>query len=177
MKRYVIVCLIHGEAQEFHEKLVGDVCSRFNFRPQKLPMHITLKAPFEIEDVSEIYKITEDFCSHKNRFNFIVKDFGHFRDNVIFMDIPYSKELSTLHKDYIKRLKGISNLQWSKNEGENTKFHCTIVSRRISHKFKEAFDYVNNYSPEFNVSFDNISIMEYNFETFKWDLYKQSSCL
>lgn len=45
--RYVIVYLIKGEALSFHEELVGNICSQFKVKRQRLPAHFTIKVPFE----------------------------------------------------------------------------------------------------------------------------------
>jgi 2'-5' RNA ligase len=172
MKRYVIVCLIKGKAQEFHERLVKDVCNNFKVSPQKLPMHITLKAPFEIDDIKPIEKITEDFCMKNLSSTIDIKGFGYFRNNVIFMDVKPSKKTIELHNRYIELLEKVPNLQWSKNEGKERKFHCTIVSKRISEKFDEILKYVCDNTVNFHCDFDNISIMEYNHTLYKWELYK-----
>lgn len=172
MKRYVIVCLIKGKAQEFHEKLVKDVCNKFKVSPQKLPMHITLKAPFEIDDIKSIEKITEDFCKKNSSSTISIKDFGHFRDNVVFMDVKPSKETIELHNRYIELLEKVPNLEWSKNEGKERKYHCTIVSRRISKNFDEIMKYISKNTVDYHCEFNNISIMEYNHTIYRWELYK-----
>ncbi|AEB75281.1 2'-5' RNA ligase family protein [Clostridium botulinum] len=173
MKRYVIVSLIHGDVQKVHEKLVQEISSKFNVRPQTLPMHITLKAPFEIENINEVEQTTEKFCNKNNRVNIDIKGIGHFRDNVIFMDVIPSKEAIHMNKDYYKELKKIKNLQWSNNEGEKRKFHCTLASKNIKNKFRQIWNFVINEENNFSSIIDNIAIMEYNFRDFKWDLYKK----
>ncbi|MCD3216353.1 phosphoesterase [Clostridium botulinum C] len=173
MKRYVIVSLIHGDARKFHEKLVQEISNKFKVRAQTLPMHITLKAPFEIEDISEVEQITEKFCNKNNKVNIDIKGIGHFRDNVIFMDIIPSKEAIQMNKDYYKELRNIKNLQWSNNEGENRKFHCTLASKNIRNKFEKIWNFVINEEISFSSVIDNITIMQYNFKDFKWDLYKK----
>ncbi|MEW8955416.1 2'-5' RNA ligase family protein [Clostridium sp.] len=173
MKRYVIVTLIEGEAKDFHENLVKEICERFNVKPQKLPMHITLKAPFEIESIEEVEKVTEKFVENKNSCAIEIKDYNHFRDNVIFMDVLPSIEAKELHREYYKLLKDIKDLKWSSNEGEDIKFHCTLVSRRISSKFKDIWDYVIKKQASFKSEMKNITIMEYNFHKNTWEIYKK----
>lgn len=172
MKRYVIVCLIKGEAQRFHEKLVIDVCYKFKVKPQRIPMHITLKAPFEIGDISEIEKVTKEFAEKSKSCSIKIKDYGCFRENVIFMDVEPSYEAVEVHDKYMDVLKNVPNLEWSRNEGKGRKFHCTVVSKKIEKNFKDIWEYVNEHKAEFDTAFDNISIMEYNKILYKWELYK-----
>jgi hypothetical protein len=60
--RYVIVCLIKGEALAFHEKLVEDICEKFKVKRQRLPAHFTIKAPFETEKILELESLVESYC-------------------------------------------------------------------------------------------------------------------
>ena len=173
MKRYVIVSLLEGEEKDFHGSLVKEVCDKFNVRPQKLPMHITLKAPFEIESIDEVEKTTEKFVENRKSCGIEIKNYDHFRDNVIFMDILPSKEALELHKEYYLELKEIEDLNWSNNEGESIKFHCTLVSRRISSKFKDIWNHVIEKEIFFKSAISNITIMEYNFYKNIWEVYKK----
>ena len=53
------------------------------------------------------------------------------------MDIHPSRDAFKVHDKYIDELKKLSWLEWKQNEGENKKFHCTIVSKRIREKFND----------------------------------------
>lgn len=61
--------------------------------------------------------------------------------------------------DYIKLLKKIPDLEWKDNEKNDKKLHLTVAAKRIRNKYNEIWEYVNNYSPEFNTYFNNISIL------------------
>lgn len=169
--RYVIVCLLKEETLKFHESLVSDVCSKFKVQRQKLPAHFTIKAPFETENIEELEKVTEEFCRSHSKTTIKIKGFNHFRNNVIFMDIFPSKEAVEVHDKYIDELEKIQWLTWKEHEGKNKKFHCTIVSRRISSKFNEIWEYVNRFNPKFDLYFDNISILIWR--NGRWETHKE----
>ena len=57
-------------------------------------------------------------------------------------------------------------------ESGKIKFHCTIVSRRISDKFSEIWEYVNKLDCNFDTYLDNITIMKWG-ENRRWNVYKQ----
>ncbi|GAA0178283.1 2'-5' RNA ligase family protein [Clostridium sediminicola] len=171
MNRYVIVCLFKNEVKEFHSKLVGEVCNKFNVRPQKLGAHFTIKAPFEIEDISNIEDLTFSFCRKISSEKIILKGYGHFRDNVIFMDVKPSLEARLINDRYIEELKKINNLTWQNNELKNKNYHCTIVSRRISTKFIGIWEYVSKQDYCFETKFDNITIMRWNDNG--WKIYRE----
>jgi 2'-5' RNA ligase len=170
VNRFVIVCLINGEALEFHDELTSQVCSLFKVKRQKLPAHFTIKAPFENENISEIETITEEFCSKNKAFPINLKDYGHFRDAVVFMDVKPSKEAERTHDYYIDELHKISWLDWKPNEGKGKTLHCTIVSKIRNDKFEAIWNYCNKHSYNFSINFDNISIMKW--EQDRWVLYK-----
>lgn len=173
MERYVIVCLLKGEVLDFHEKLVSDVCKTFGVKRQKLPAHFTIKAPFEAESIDELEKITEEFCSKNVKASIKMEGINHFRDNVVFLDIHPSKEAVSIHDKYIDELKKLNWLEWKKNDGKGKKFHCTVVSKRINHKFNDIWDYVLEYNPYFETYFDNIAILRW--KDYKWETYKEYS--
>lgn len=171
MERYVIVCLIKGSVLEFHEKIVSDVCSKFNVKAQRLPAHFTIKAPFEIEDIKPVENTIEEFIKNNNKQKGTIEGFGHFRDSVVFMKINMSKEGVKVHDDFIDRLKSIPNLEWKANEGTEKVFHCTVVSRIRDYKFKDIWEYANKQNASFKIYFDNITILTWNRD--KWVTYKE----
>lgn len=172
MNRYVIVNLLNGEPLEFHEKTVDNVCHKFKVQPQKLPGHITLKAPFETDNIDEVEEVIAEFIKIHAKAPIKLEGFNHFRDNVIFMEIFPSQDAVVLHKSLYKSLKTLDFLEWKTHEGEKITFHSTIVSRRISPKFQEIWDYVNSLDYSFDTYLDNITIMNWG-ENRRWNVYKQ----
>lgn len=171
LDRYVIVCLFEKEVLEFHEKITKEVCDSFGVKRQKLPAHFTIKAPFEHNDISEIEKITEDFCNSNTSYPITISGYNHFRDAVVYMDIKTSDKALETYNNYISSLKKVNWLEWKKNEKGHRVFHCTIVSRLKSDKFEEVWNYVNKYPYSFESYFDNISILRWNGH--KWDTHKK----
>lgn len=171
MERYVVVCLIKGEALEFHERLVQQVCSMFNVKRQRLPAHFTIKAPFETDNIKEIENLTEDFCSKQKKSRILLKNFGYFRNSVVYMDVIPSKEAIDIHDKYIDVLSEVKWLEWKRNEGKGRVFHCTVVSKLFSDKFKLIWDYVNQIPFSFDSYFDNISILRWDKN--KWVTFRE----
>lgn len=171
MDRYVLVCDIEGEAFEFHKNLVSEVCSRFNKRPQKLPAHFTLKAPFETDQVEDMVKKLGDFAKDKNKAPIKIDGFGSFRQDVVYMDIKVSDEAKAVHDELIDEISKIPWLEFKKNEGKDRVFHCTILSRRIKDRFPEIIDFVKQHQCKFDSYFDNLTL--YRFENNTWVVYKK----
>lgn len=171
MNRYVLVNLLSGESLNLHENIVEEVCFKFKVQKQKLPGHITLKAPFETERISEIETLLQNFCTKNTKAPIKIDGFNHFRDNVIFMDIHPSKKAIMLHENLYMELKTLDFLEWKSNESKNRVFHSTIVSRRIQKKFKDIWQFVNNYTVSFDTYIDNITIMKW--DNGCWHIYKK----
>jgi 2'-5' RNA ligase len=163
--------LIKGEALDFHEKLVTDVCERFKVKRQRLPAHFTIKAPFERDDISDLEELTEQFCSSKESTDIKLDGFGRFRDDVVYIDIKTSQEAVKVHDDYIDALKTLPWLEWKRNEGKGRVFHCTIVSKIPDGKFKDIWNYTLNLNCYFENKFDNISILKW--EKDRWITHKE----
>ena len=63
--RYVIVCVVKGEAGRFNNEMRRDIFKKFNAKSSKLPAHFTIKAPFEYEGSikeleEELYKFSNE---------------------------------------------------------------------------------------------------------------------
>lgn len=169
--RYVIVCLIEGEALEFHEKLTLAICHTFKVKRQRLPAHFTIKAPFETEKINEMEELIEKFCLNNKATDIKIQDFGHFKENVVYMDVLPSNEAIKIHDNFIDLVQTLPWLEWKRNEGKGRIFHCTLVSKIPYGMFDDIWTYISNINYSFNLSFDNISILSW--ENYKWNLHKQ----
>lgn len=169
--RYVIVCLIKGDALNFHEGLVSDICDRFKVKRQRLPAHFTIKAPFERDNIRDLEELTEKFCSERQTADIKLDGFGRFREDVVFMHVKPSKEAEAVHDEYIDILKTVKWLDWKRNEGKGRIFHCTIVSKIPNGKFKDIWNYTSNFSCYFETVFNNISILRW--EKDRWVTHKE----
>ena len=56
-------------------------------------------------------------------------------------------------------------------DGKNKIIHVTISSKKIRDIYNELWDYVNEYPCNFNCSFDNVTI--YNWQDNTWKVHKE----
>lgn len=169
--RYVIVCLIKGEALQYHEKLVEEICFKHKVKRQRLPAHFTIKAPFETEHIADIEELTAKYCENTAKTEISIKDFDHFRDSVVFMDVRPSAQAVKVHDDYIDLLRKVPWLEWKSNEGKGKVFHCTLVTKLFPEKFQPIWEQVSRLNCDFHTYFDNISILRW--EKDRWITYKE----
>lgn len=169
--RYVIVSTLSGEALKFHNEITEDVCHRFNVRKTKLPGHITLKAPFDSDNIDELTVLLENFSRDNKKVPIYLDGYGSFRKDVVFIKTIFSKEAKKVYNELEALLKTLKWLEWKKNESGERVFHVTIASKRIGDKFQDIWQHVNKTPCKFHVYFDNISI--YKWEGNTWVLYKK----
>lgn len=171
--RYVIVCLIKGDALKYHEDAVSDICFKFKVSRQRLPAHFTIKAPFETDNISEIETLTENFVSNRKKEKMEIKGLGHFGTSTIFMQVHLDNNALAVYDDYIKELRKLPWLEWrGRHDGEGKNFHATIVTKLREEKFNDIWNYASlKYNPFFLSHFDNISILRWDKD--KWVTFKE----
>jgi hypothetical protein len=165
------VCLLKDEVLNFHEKLVSEACDKFKVRRQKLAAHFTLKAPFETEDIKEVYNVTENFCREASPSEILIDGYGSFRKSTVFMKIKPSQKAIETNNQYMNELRKIRGLEWKSNERQEKVFHSTIVTKLFEDKFTDIWQYVNHYPCSYKSSFNNISVLIWRDN--KWEVFKE----
>lgn len=172
--KYIIVSLLSGAVENYHQKLVEEISERFDvvtLAKQKAPTHFTLKDIFDADDIEELDRVLEEFARNHKPARIALEGYNRFDDNVIFMDIKFSDEARQLFANFINTLKEISWMQWGPYDDENRVFHCSLAYFDIKDKYKDICKFLlHNYSYSFETFFDNISI--YRQEGENWELYK-----
>jgi 2'-5' RNA ligase len=117
----------------------------------KQPPHITIKPPFEAEDLELHFKYIEKLAKEIDPFEISIKGFNHFGNKVIYLDVMHNEKLFALNK------KITLDLHESKDE---MIFHSTIAYSDINNKeFQEAYDMmIKKPTPEFKFKFNKIGL-------------------
>ena len=170
--RYVVVCVVKGEAGEFNNNLRKDLLERFKARSSKLPAHFTINAPFEYDgEITELNKMLEEFSENEKTATFMINGYDHFGDRVVYMKVNMSKEAKDVHDRLIDNMSKIPYINFEKKDGKDKIFHVTLASKGLKPLYDKVWEYVNQYSCEFQSSFDNVTI--YNWTEGTWKLYKE----
>ena len=169
--RYVIVSVVKGKAGNFNNNLRKEVFQKFNAKSSKLPAHFTIKAPFEYDDIEELEEVLQNFCKTHKRASYKIKNYNHFDNRAIYMEVIMSKEGKKLHDDLFDKLNKISYINFGEKDGKDKIFHVTISSKKIQTIFDELWDYVNSIPCDFDCEFDNVSIFKWKNNT--WILHKE----
>ena len=168
--RYVIVSIVKGPAGDFNNKMRKDVFDKFKAKSSKLPAHFTIKSPFEWNNIDDLEDIIDKFSKTYKRAPYKIQGYNHFDNRVIYMDVKMSKEAKEIHDRLIDDLDILSYINFDKHDGKNKIFHVTISSKKIQKIYDELWNYVNQFTCDFNCNFDNICI--YKWEDNTWKLHK-----
>ncbi|OHA80069.1 MAG: hypothetical protein A2747_00385 [Candidatus Yonathbacteria bacterium RIFCSPHIGHO2_01_FULL_44_41] len=161
--RYFIAHLVKNPAAEYHRALVQYIAKRFDLKISAgyFPTHITLKAPFETQDITEAKDVLEKFTATHHALPFAVRGFGHFQNNVIFLDVELPQETSRAVKELQWALNSVPEIQWGEHEPlEN--LHITVAKKDIIKKFDNIWGYIEEKDiPQFDLLFDNIALLRF----------------
>lgn len=170
--RYVVVCVVKGEAGVFNNSLRKELLENFNVRSSKLPAHFTINAPFEYDgEITELNKVLKDFSENEKVTPFTINGYDHFGDRVIYMKINMSTEAKAVHDRLIDKMSVVPYIKFDEKDGKDKTFHVTLASKRLKPLYYKVWEYVHQYPCEFQCSFDNVTI--YNWEEGTWKLYKE----
>jgi 2'-5' RNA ligase len=169
--RYVLAFVLNDEAGKFNNEMRRDVFGKFGVKSSKLPAHITIKSPFETEQIDEMEDVLEMFVKHEKAAPIHIKGYNHFDDRVIYMDVFALKEAKEMHDRLIEALQTLSWLQFQSHDGKDKIFHLTITSKKIQKIFSDLWEYVQQFPCDFQSSFSTISL--YRWEQSTWILHRE----
>lgn len=160
---------MRGEANEFYDSLVKDIEETFGIQPLNSPPHITLKIPFETDDISSVVEILEEFAKEQASVPLTVDGFGQFNNNVIFMSVDKTSKIDNIVQNFDSSLKKLSWMKFGEYEIDR-EFHITIT-KNIKDRFEKVWSFVSKKSPHFDLYFDSVALMQYDGE--KWNIYAE----
>ena len=125
-----------------------------------IPSHLTLKYPFKTNKISEIEQVIPKYVKKQKPAKMKLEGFGNFRRFVAYSKVVVSIGAIKIQKGLIKELKKIKWLKIEKRESV-WKPHSTITFGFTKKSFNKIWDYLQTQEqPEFNLKFDNITIMK-----------------
>lgn len=170
--RYVIVCVVKGEAGDFNNNLRKELFNKFKAKSSKLPAHFTIKAPFEYDgEITQLTKAFEEFIEDEKAEPFTIDGYDHFDERVIYMNVKMSKEAKEVHDRLIDKMSQVPYITFDKKDGKNKTFHVTLASKNLKPIYSKVWEHIGQYPCEFQGAFDNITI--YKWEDFTWKVYKE----
>jgi 2'-5' RNA ligase len=152
--------ILEDECHNYSRKLELELCEKFGFCcGLKQSPHITIKAPFEAEQLNPFVDYLEKLAKETSPFEIKLEGFNYFGNNVIFLDVKENQHLKDLHFKVLKDLKDKFDIDQNEFEGKNVKFHSTLATSDITErKFIEAKQYLEKYDPKFKFTAKTLGI-------------------
>jgi len=164
--RHIVAHLIRGKAKKYHQNLTQDLTEKFDTFPihDRILPHLTLKRWFEIDAVGmeSIYKTIDNFVNSRTQCDYELKSFGHFGEEVVYLDVSPSKEMLILVKDLKNELHKIEKLTFDDIDDIENDFHATLVFSALKpFDFNSVRDYLGKLpQPNLKMKFDNIAVLK-----------------
>lgn len=170
--RYVVVCVVKGEAGKFNNSLRKEIWDKFKARSSKLPAHFTIKAPFDYAgEVTELENVLEEFSKKEKAQPFRLEGYDHFDERVIYMHVNMLQSGKEMHDRLIDTMAQIPYINFDQKDGKDKIFHVTIASKKLQPLYKTVWQYIEQYPCNYDCTFDNISL--YKWEDNTWKLHKE----
>ena len=166
-------CLLPPPVQAYHKELVDLVAERFGLtftQRQAIPAHFTLKYHFTTPEIGQMEALLDDFVRRHRRAPISVGGFGHFAEDVVFVDVQLSAEARRVLEALVSALRTLPWMSWDQFDAERLHPHMTIVER-CRPRFAEICEFVETRERRFTAWLDNVTILKKMGETDGMDLW------
>lgn len=176
MSRYLITHILDGEVGKFCQEISNEVAQKFSIADahQRIPPHLTLKAPFEADtdSITDVESILESIANRFSLAPITISGFSHFNQRVIYLDVFASPEVRTVSNALTERLQTLPWMSFSHHD-TNITFHATLARAESPNQCENILSYLRStYRPNNEVAFDNISLLQKH-EDNEWKIQSQ----
>ncbi|MFA5830014.1 MAG: 2'-5' RNA ligase family protein [Candidatus Gracilibacteria bacterium] len=150
--------ILGGEINNFMREVELLLFNKFNLRKGLYqPPHITIKPPFEVEELSSYKNYLDELCGKIKAFEVELKGFNSFGKKVIYLDVKNNQKLYDIYEIIFGDIKNKCNPKLIKDD---MIFHATLAYDDIDEEtFDKAYKYLKtNYQPEFRFTIDKIGL-------------------
>ena len=144
----------------------------------KRPAHFTLQIPFKIPaDFEEnLIRHLEEFSSKQQPFTAQLAGFGHFRDDVIFIDLEDSTAMKMLRNNLITYLQQEAGFTDKMIGRKSFTPHMTVAYRDLtSENFQKAWEEFKDRSFDFSFEVKSIYLLKHDYT--KWQPHREFNFL
>lgn len=153
--------MLEGEAKAFHEAKGNELAERFRLIPTSLrnAPHLTLKAPFETDDVTPVDDLLDAFSMREHPQPFTLSGVGAFDLRVIYHGATFPDATRELVERFQDSLRTLPWLTFSPTETPITP-HVTIAYPKNRIQAKDILARVTEESlPTFEVSLNHVALL------------------
>ena len=160
--RYIIPCLLRSPPiVDYHRELVDAIADRFGLtftQRQRIPAHFTLKYHFTTSEIERVEELLGDLASRHAPAPVEVGGFGHFGEDVVFVEVRLSDDAKRSLSALISALRTLAWMPWSAHDAEHLHPHMT-VAEFCRPRFAEVWDFVKTRKRRFAAQLDNVTIL------------------
>lgn len=159
--RYILPCLFTGPVRAYHRELVEEIATRFDLpftHRQDIPAHFTVKYHFETGDIAPVEALLQTFARANHPAPVGVGGFGHFDEDVIWIDVALSAAARALLASLHAALRRLAWLPWGPHDGEHLRPHMT-VAEYCRPRFADLWAYLPVRERHFDAAFDNVTLL------------------
>ena len=170
--QYLIAHMLSGEAANYHGELSDRVARERKLTPvrTRIEPHLTLKAPFDAEDVSRIENILEEFSHKELPQPYTLVGFESFDGKVLYMHVDAPKQTHMLVRRLQDQLRNVPWLTFKKTEFPVT-LHATVVYPKSREQCKEILKDLQKEKFRFDCQLYSIALLQKSID--KWELIKE----
>jgi 2'-5' RNA ligase len=170
---YIMPCVLKSPVVEYHRALVDDIADRFGLpftQQQAIPAHFSLKYHFTTADIGAVEALLEDFVRTQRRTPITVGGFGHFDEDVVFVEVSLSEAARRSLHALVAALRTLPWMAWDPYDAENLRPHMTIAERSRP-RFAQVWDHLKPFERRFTAWLDNVTILSKTGERDGMDLW------
>ena len=170
--RYFIAFALEGAAKAKVTRLRNEISKKFDLHAAlKTPPHITLKYPFDTDNIEPVIQALTTFTKNLKPFPFTLKNFNHFDDRVWYVDVNANPKHRPLQNRIIKLVYKALSLPPEPHDQYRTP-HVTLAYKDLTaEKFALVEKFLANKSINLKIRFNNISILK--LVNNKWRIYRK----
>jgi 2'-5' RNA ligase len=159
--KYIMPCLLKAPVSGYQRELVDAIAERFGLtftQGQAIPAHFTLKYHFTTAEIGQVEALLERFAREHPRTPVTIGGFGHFLEDVVFVEVELSRSAKRLFEALVSTLRTLPWMPWDQFDAENLHPHMTIAER-CGPGFPEVWEFLKPLERRFSAWFDNITIL------------------
>lgn len=171
--RYIMPCLLPSPIQAYQREVVDVIAARFGLtltQRQAIPAHFTLKYHFTTPEIGQVEALLDDFVRRQRKTPITVGGFGHFVEDVIFVDVELSPSAQGVFDALVSALRTLPWMAWDQFDAVNLRPHMT-VAEQCRPRFPEVWEFLKPRERRFTAWFDNITILKKVGDTDDMDLW------
>lgn len=160
-EKYIMPCLLQPPIARYQRELVDLIAARLGLtftQRQAIPAHFTLKYHFTTATIEQVEDLVGEFARGREPAPVVVGGFGHFLEDVVFVEVGLSAAARRLLEALLVALRTLPWMSWHDHDAEHLHPHMTIAEHCRA-RFGEVWELLRSHERQLGGSFDNVTIL------------------